>query len=99
MINGNYSIKQRGVADNLVQRLSILKNELWWQINYGLPVLEKHKNKSIIDSVIINIVLSNRDVKNIIRFESKVESHIYKFSMIVDTVFDESISLSNEIKI
>ena len=99
LINGNYSIKQRGVADNLIQWLSVLKNELWWQINYGLPILEKHKNKSIIDSVIINIVLSNRDVKNIIRFESKVENHIYKFSMIVDTVFDESISLSNEIKI
>lgn len=93
----NYSNYQKGVACNLIQKLSIIKNELWWNINWGLPLLEKVRNKSIIDSVIINIVLSTRDVRNIVKLTSSVDKRTktYSFDMVVETVWNEQINLSN----
>ena len=93
----NYAGLQEGTAYSLIQRLSVLKNELWWQINYGIPLLEKVKNKNIFDSVIINIILNHPDVTNIIYLNSFVQGNQYYFEVKVSTVYSEDILLSNTI--
>lgn len=93
----NYAGFQEGTAYSLIQRLSVLKNELWWQINYGIPLLEKVKNKNIFDSVIINIILNHPDVTNIIYLNSFVQGNQYYFEVKVSTVYSEDILLSNTI--
>ena len=74
--DSNYADKQEGVSYSLIQRLSILKGELWYRINYGLPLLDKVRSGAILDSVIINIILSHPDVTNITKFQSSI---IYDF--------------------
>lgn len=74
----NYSTEEQGVIDSLTQRLSILKGELWININYGIPLLEKHKNKYIFDYTIIEIITSHPDVLSV-NFNSKVENNKYYF--------------------
>ena len=74
----NYSTEEQGVIDSLTQRLSILKGELWININYGIPLLEKHKNKYIFDYTIIEIITSHPDVLSV-NFNSKVENNNYYF--------------------
>lgn len=93
----SYAMKQEAVESSLLQRLSVIKSELWYHINYGLPLLDKINNKGIYDSVIIDIILSNPDVKNITNFNSKVDNHKYYFSAKIVTIFNEDIELSNNI--
>ena len=96
-IEANYADKQEGVAYSLTQRISILKGELWWMINYGLPVFEKVRNKAIFDSVLINIILKHPDVRNIISINSFVDDHTYTFDVKINSIFNETITISNKI--
>ena len=93
----NYAGLQEGTAYSLIQRLSVLKNELWWQINYGIPLLEKVKNKNIFDSVIINIILNHPDVTNILYLNSFIKENQYYFEVKVSTIYSEDILLSNTV--
>lgn len=93
----NYAGLQEGVAYSLTQSLSVLKGELWWQINHGLPLLEKIKNKNILDSVIINIILKNPDVVNIFYLNSSVKGDQYYFETKIATIYADDIYLSNTI--
>lgn len=97
-LDNSYHTAQDGVADSLIQRLAIIKGELWYQINYGIPLFDKNNNTTgIFDSAIIKIVLDHPDVKNIISFNSSVESkdHKYHFDMVVDTKYNTTINISN----
>lgn len=92
----NYSKNQQGVRDSLIQRLSIIKGELWYKASYGLPLTEKIKNKGIYDSIIINIITEHPDVKNILEYNSSVDKNTrkYTFNFIVYTVYNEEVSVS-----
>ena len=92
--NENYVKDQHGVAVSLIQRLSIMKGELWYKASYGLPLTDKIKNKGIYDSIIINIINSHPDVKNITYFNSKVENHQYQFNFIVNTIYSEEVEIN-----
>lgn len=95
-VDGNYAGKQEGVAYSLTQRLSVLKHELWYLINYGLPLLDKIRNGQILDSVIINIIMSHPDVVNIVSFNSVIRNnHEYYFNATIATIYNENIVLSN----
>ena len=89
----NYVGSQQGLAASLTQRLSILKGELWTNINYGLPLLEK-VDKTIMDSVVIDILLTHPDVKSILKFASKVENNVYKIEDLeILSIFNEKVDL------
>lgn len=95
-IDGNYAEKQEGVAYSLIQRLSIIRGELWYQINHGLPLLDKVRSGEVFDSVIIQIILRHPDVKNINDFQSSISNnHNYKFYAKVMTIYNVEIELSN----
>lgn len=90
----NYATEQHGVAASLIARLSIIKGELWYKASYGLPLMDKIKNKGIYDSIIINIINEHPDVKNITYFNSSVENHKYIFNFIVNTIYSEEVEIN-----
>lgn len=91
----NYSTEQKGVRDSLIQRLSVIKGELWYKASYGLPLMEKIKNKGIYDTIIINIITTHPDVVNIVSYTSYVDeaTRKYVFDFIVYTIFNEEVKI------
>lgn len=83
----NYGDKQQGVADDLVQRLSIIQNELWYAFEYGLPLFEKVTKAIEIDMEVMDIVLSHENVVSIIDFNSWIDKHTYHATMKVESTF------------
>lgn len=93
--HSSYATEQEGVATSLEQRLSVIKGELWYQINFGLPLLDKYKSKSIFDTTILDIITSHRGVKQVISFESSVKEHVYYFNCKILSIFNAEFELSN----
>lgn len=91
----SYAEYQEGVASSLIQRLSVIKGELWYQINYGLPLFDKIKSKGIYDSTIIGIITNHPDVTDIEEFNSYVEKNVYYFNAKINTIYKESLELSS----
>lgn len=85
--HNNFSKEQQSVADSLNQSLSVIKNELWYNYNFGVPIESQNKTKLNIDIFIIDIINSNSDVKNIIEFNSIVDKGHYHCNMVIDSVF------------
>lgn len=91
----DYASHQEGVKDSLIQRLSVLKNELWYRSSYGLPLFDKIRNKAIIDSVVIDIITSHPDVTNLVNFSSTMDKHSYNLNFSAATIYtDEIISIN-----
>ena len=89
----NYSKEQKGVANSLIQRLSVIKGELWYKASYGLPLMEKIKNKGIYDSIIINIITTHPEVVNLISIESKIENRKYMLDFVVYTIYNNELRI------
>lgn len=83
----NYAKEQEGVATSLVQRLSVLKNELWYNINEGLPLIDKYRNKNILDSYVASTILKHPDVINISEFTSSLNKNSYSCKVVVNTIY------------
>ena len=94
----NYVSQSEAVQMSLIQRLAVIKNELWYNINYGLPLFDKIRNKAIMDAAIIKIINEHEAVRTLINYTSSVDqaTHIYYFSALINTVYNENISLSSE---
>lgn|SRR5574344_83894 len=74
---GNFSDNQQGVADDLTQRLSVIKGELWYRVNYGLPLFDKVKSKAYMDTITIDNILAHEDVVRITSFKSTIVDRRY----------------------
>lgn len=83
----NYAKEQEGVATSLTQRLSVLKNELWYNINEGLPLIDKYRNKNILDSYVASTILKHPDVINISEFTSSLNKNSYSCKVVVNTIY------------
>lgn len=84
----NYSSEQQGVIDSLLQRLSVLKYELWYNYEYGIPLLDKVRNKGTIDSSVINVISEHPDVLTLVNYESEIlEDGTYSAYFIVSTIY------------
>ena len=93
LVGENYAGEQEGVAASLIQRLSVIKGELWYKASYGLPLMEKIKNKGIYDSIIINIITSHPDVANITYYNSVINGTKYELDFIVYTIYNEEVQI------
>ena len=91
----SYAKEQEGLASSLIQRLNCLQGELFYKIDYGLPLLDKIKDREIFDSIIVDIILSHPDVRAIKSFYSEVDNQgNYKIKQLkILSHFDEEISL------
>lgn len=85
----NYAKEQEGVATSLTQRLSVLKNELWYDYNYGVPLFDKVKSKAFIDSYLISTILKHPDVTQLIDFTSNVDKNSYSCTFKVKTKYGD----------
>ena len=83
----NYAKEQEGVATSLTQRLSVIKNELWYNINEGLPLIDKYRNKNVIDSYVASTILKHPDVINISEFTSSLNKNSYSCKVVVNTIY------------
>lgn len=73
----NFATEQEYVADSLTQKLSILEHELWWNVSYGLPLIEKINSKIALDATIMDIISNQEGVENILIFDSGMKGHSY----------------------
>ena len=85
--HNNFSTEQQSVADSLTQRLSILKYELWYNMQYGLPLFDNVKSKIFMDSSVTSIITSHPDVVRIESFSSSVINKHYTFSCVVLSIY------------
>lgn len=83
----SFSDKQEGVATSVSQRLSVIKNELWYAMNYGIPLVDRVKTKTEMDMYIAEIVQGHPDVISISYFESNKEGSRYKCEMTITTKY------------
>ena len=85
--HANYATGSEGVANSLRQRLSVLKHELWYDYNRGMPLPDKARSKAIVDAYIIQTILEHPDVIDIEGFESEQERNNYTCYFIVNTIY------------
>lgn len=83
----NYADKQEAIALILKQKLSVIENELWYQMNFGMPLMSKQKSKGIIDSYVISIISKQQDIVDILEFNSSLDKTIYKCNFRVLTKY------------
>ena len=83
------------VKDSLISKLSILKGELWYKSNYGLPLTAHTKIKSIIDVAVLDIINDQQEIKSVISFDSRVNNHNYILNFSLATIYsDELININ-----
>jgi len=85
----NYVDRQAGIASSLNQRLSVIRGELWYAINDGLPLADKIVSKGLIDAKIASIIMKHPDVQSIQRFTSVVEKHAYSCHTVIMSKYGE----------
>lgn len=83
----NFVSDQAYVADMLTQKLSIIQNELWWNISYGLPLTEKLNSKTAIDASVMSVIMNEDSVKNILTFESELVKHKYTLHCEIESIY------------
>lgn len=82
-LDDNFSSEQEGIKDSLTQKISVLKKELWYNINYGMPIANKERSKLAVDSFIATCVESHPDVIRIENFSSKIVNRQYSCYMTI----------------
>ena len=87
--HANYATGSEGGANSLKQRLSVLKHELWYDYNKGMPLPDKARSKAIIDAYIIQTILEHPDVIDIEGFESEQERNNYTCYFVVNTIYGQ----------
>ena len=97
----NFAIKapdyveyQEGIAKSLIQRLSVIKNELWYNINYGFPLLDKVRNKAVFDAYTIKTINAHQEVKKISEFKSSVINRVYEVECKIISIYGDEFDLS-----
>ena len=85
----NFANDNNAISQLLTQKLSILKGELWDNISYGLPLLEKQKSKYVFDSFIISTIEQNKNIIKIVEFNYKIYNNEYFANMIISTDFGD----------
>lgn len=95
----NYVEDTDAVAASLNQRLSVIKGELWYQVNYGLPLTEKQQSTTVLDLVIGDIISSHPGVASLDLYKSKLVGHTYYYDCQITSVFGETLSVTNNLTV
>lgn len=91
----NYETGKDGVADSLTQTLSVIKGELWYNLNYGLPLFDKVQSTNLLDMEILSIITRNPGVSSIDSYTSSIVNHTYSFSCKIRSIYGEDLYLTN----
>ena len=85
----NFVDEQDAVVSALNQQLKIIKGELWYKMNFGLPLFDKIASKIQMDSAVIDIITNHKDVIVVNDFTSYISKGKYSCSMIVKTKYGD----------
>ena len=85
----SYDIFQLGICSDLVQRLSVLKGELWYSSEYGLPITDKVKTKMMLDMYVADTVMAHPDVIDVKNLTSTTDKGTYSCTMTVETIYGD----------
>lgn len=91
----NYVEDTDAVVVSLIQRLSVIKGELWWQVNYGVPLTDKVRGTTLYDMVITDIITSHPGVASIQSYSSNLVGHTYTYTCTIKTIFGDTATISN----
>lgn len=84
----SFANESEAVSTLLTQRLSVIRTELWNNIKFGLPLIDKVSSKEVIDSHVLEIISTTQDVRRVLSFESSLSSsHSYSCSVIVESTY------------
>lgn len=83
----NFSSENTMVRDCLIQRLSIIKHELWYNYQYGMPLVDDDTAKVTIDTFVMKTIQEHQDVLEITKFTSWLDKHNYHCDVKFTTVF------------
>lgn len=90
----NFAERNTWVRDSLIQRLSVIKHELWYNYQYGMPLVDEGTARVTIDAFVMETVQNHEDVLDITSFSSRIEGHEYHCDIGFTTTFgDDTISL------
>lgn len=78
------------VRDSLIQRLSVIRHELWYNYQYGMPLVDDDTAQVTIDAFIMKTIQAHADVKAIAQFSSKIDGHNYTCNVQFFTTFGET---------
>ena len=87
-VHDNFSEEKQMVVDSLIQYLSVIKGELWYNVYYGVPLPEK-LSKIEMDMELGEIIIEHPYVNEITSFESRMIGLNYECTFTVDTTFGE----------
>ena len=83
----NYVKEADAIRTSLIQRLSIIKGELWYNVLFGQPLFDKNKTKVPFDSFVIDEIKKTSGVTDILSFESKVDKNIYYCKVLIQSQY------------
>ena len=90
----NFSSENTMVRDCLIQRLSVIQHELWYNYQYGMPLVDEDTAKVTIDNFVMKTIQEHQDVLEITSFSSNLDKHNYHCDVQFTTKFgNTSLSL------
>lgn len=90
----NFSSENAMVRDSLIQRLSVIQHELWYNYRYGMPLVDDDTTKVTIDTFVMKTIQEHQDVLEITSFSSNLNKHDYHCDVQFTTKFgNTSLSL------
>lgn len=90
----NFSSENTMVRDCLIQRLSVIQHELWYNYQYGMLLVDDDTAKVTIDTFVMKTIQEHQDVLEITRFTSNLDKHNYHCDVQFTTKFgNTSLSL------
>ena len=90
----NFSSENMMVRDCLIQRLSVIQHELWYNYQYGMPLVDEDTVKVTIDNFVMKTIQEHQDVLEITSFTSNLDKHNYHCDVQFTTKFgNTSLSL------
>lgn len=82
----SFSEEQQYICDDLYQKLSTIKGELWWAVEYGEP-LHPQTTQDLINLFILGEIDKIKEVNEVIEFDSWIEKGKYHCHMILQSIY------------
>lgn len=83
----NFASGNEMVRDSLIQRLSVIRHELWYDYQFGMPLVDSDIAQVQIDSFVMQTITAHQDVVAIKTFKSRVEGRHYSCDVEFTTKF------------
>lgn len=79
-----------GVNQSVMQRLSLIKGELYHFMNAGFPLTDKVSEKQVFDAHVISVLSHHSEITSIDKIESKVLNRAYYCKVYFSTKYGSS---------